>query len=41
MEVIPHYLSEKELIDEFGKNGWKQLPDMISNYYRGIIRDVI
>ncbi len=36
VEVVPHYLSEKELIDEFGENGWKQLPDMISTHYRFI-----
>ena len=32
--IIPHYLSEKELIDEFGENGWKQLPDAISRRYK-------
>lgn len=30
---INHYLSEQELEDEFGENGWKQLPDMISRQY--------
>ena len=30
---IDHYLSEQELKDEFGENGWKQLPDMISRQY--------
>lgn len=30
---IDHYLSEQELADEFGENGWKQLPDMISRQY--------
>ena len=30
---IDHYLSEQELEDEFGENGWKQLPDMISRQY--------
>ena len=32
--IITHYLSEKELIDEFGENGWKQLPDSISRRYK-------
>lgn len=32
--IITHYLSEKELIDEFGENGWKQLPDAISRRYK-------
>lgn len=31
---IDHYLSEEELIAEFGKSGWKQLPDEISSRYR-------
>ncbi len=31
---IDHYLSEEELEAEFGKNGWKQLPDEISKRYR-------
>lgn len=30
---IDHYLSEQELEDEFGENGWKQMPDMISRQY--------
>lgn len=30
---IDHYLSEQKLEDEFGENGWKQLPDMISRQY--------
>lgn len=30
---IDHYLTEQELEDEFGKNGWKQLPDTISRQY--------
>lgn len=33
---IDHYLSEEELIREFGKNGWKQLPDTVSRRYRFI-----
>lgn len=28
--VIPHYMTEQELIREFGENGWKQLPDVVS-----------
>lgn len=31
---VDHYLSEEELEAEFGKNGWKQLPDEISRRYR-------
>ena len=31
-----HYLTEEELTAEFGKNGWKQLPDMISRCYQFI-----
>lgn len=30
---IEHYLSNDELEAEFGKNGWKQLPDEISRRY--------
>lgn len=30
---IDHYLSEDELIAEFGENGWKQLPDEIAKRY--------
>ena len=30
---IDHYLTEQELEDEFGENGWKQLPDTISRQY--------
>lgn len=33
---INHYLSEEELIAEFGEKGWKQLPDEISKRYRFI-----
>ena len=32
-ERVDHYLSEKELISIFGKNGWKQLPDALSRRY--------
>ncbi len=31
---IDHYLSEEELNAEFGKGGWKQLPDAIHKEYR-------
>ena len=34
IHVIPHYITEEELIAEFGENGWKQLPDVISRQYR-------
>lgn len=30
---IDHYMTEEELIAEFGENGWKQLPDAISHRY--------
>lgn len=33
---VDHYLTEEELTAEFGKNGWKQLPDMISRCYQFI-----
>lgn len=33
VNVINHYMSEDELNAEFGKNGWKQLPDMIAKRY--------
>lgn len=33
---IDHYLSETELEAEFGKKGWKKLPDEISKRYRFI-----
>ena len=33
INIINHYLSEEELIAEFGENGWKQLPDAISKRY--------
>ena len=33
---IDHYMTEEELSAEFGKNGWKQLPDAISRRYRFI-----
>lgn len=31
---INHYLSEEELVAEFGEKGWKQLPDEIAKRYR-------
>ena len=34
IERIDHYMTEEELTAEFGKNGWKQLPDAISRRYR-------
>ena len=33
VNIINHYLSEEELIAEFGENGWKQLLDAISKRY--------
>lgn len=30
---IDHYMTDDELISEFGENGWKQLPDAISKKY--------
>lgn len=35
VNVINHYMTE-ELTEEFGENGWKQLPDAISKRYRFI-----
>lgn len=32
-ERIDHYLSEEELTAEFGTNGWKQLPDVVTRKY--------
>ena len=32
--VIPHYMTEQDLIREFGKNGWKQLPDVVAKRYK-------
>ncbi|SFQ26929.1 Transposase [Lachnospiraceae bacterium XBB1006] len=31
---IYHYMTEAELIAEFGENGWKQLPDTVSRRYK-------
>lgn len=36
VQRVEHYLTEEELTAEFGKNGWKQLPDMISRCYQFI-----
>ena len=36
VNIINHYLSEEELIAEFGENGWKQLPDAVSKRYHFI-----
>lgn len=36
VNVINHYLTDEELVAEFGENGWKQLPDAISKRYRFI-----
>ena len=30
---IDHYMSDDELLKEFGENGWKQLPDAIAKRY--------
>lgn len=36
VQRVDHYLTEEELTAAFGKNGWKQLPDMISRCYQFI-----
>lgn len=36
VQRVDHYLTEEELTAEFGKKGWKQLPDMISRCYQFI-----
>lgn len=33
MHPFYHYMTEEELIAEFGKNGWKKLPDAVSRRY--------
>ena len=33
VNIINHYLTDEELVAEFGENGWKQLPDAISKRY--------
>lgn len=39
-ERIDHYMTKEELIAEFGKNGWRQLPDAISRRYWFILAKV-
>ncbi len=34
VNVIPHYMNEQELTEEFGENGWKQLPDVVTKRYQ-------
>lgn len=34
VQRVDHYLTEEELTAEFGENGWKQLPDVISRCYK-------
>ena len=36
VNIINHFLTDEELVAEFGENGWKQLPDAISKRYRFI-----
>jgi transposase len=36
VNIIDHYMTDEELIAEFGENDWKQLPDAISKRYRFI-----
>lgn len=36
VNIINHYLTDEELVAEFGENGWKQLPDAISKRCRFI-----
>ena len=36
VNIINHYLTDEELVAEFGENRWKQLPDAISKHYRFI-----
>lgn len=36
VNIINHYLTDEELVAEFGENGWKQFPDAISKHYRFI-----
>lgn len=33
VHIVSHYISEEDLVAEFGENGWKQLPDAISKQY--------
>jgi len=39
-ERVDHYMSEKELTKRFGKNGWKQLPDLITRRYQFIPAEI-
>jgi transposase len=32
--IIEHYMTQEELVNEFGENGWKQLPDAIAKRYK-------
>lgn len=32
--VSPHYMTEQDLIREFGEKGWKQLPDVVTKRYK-------
>ena len=36
VNIINYYLTDEELVAEFGENGWKQLSDAISKRYRFI-----
>lgn len=40
VQRVDYYLTEEELTAEFGENGWKQLPDMISRCYQFITAKV-
>ena len=33
VERVDHYMTDEELVKEFGENGWKQLPDVIARKY--------
>ena len=39
-EDVEHYMTEEELINTFGVNGWKQLPDQISRRYKFVPAEV-
>lgn len=32
--VIPHSMTQQELVMEFGEEGWKQLPDVVTKHYQ-------
>lgn len=38
--IIEHYMTEDDLISEFGESGWKQLPDVISKRYKFVTTKV-